>query len=303
MLKIKNMLTHSNTNPNEKFLKFLDSLYVEKGKKNIKLLYRGVNKIKTFNRLGLDVKNNNIKQFAEKLFFFGEKSRYYWNDRLDSTNFDFDINDVSEQMFKYIFLRFNELILKSNKVGTINFLYKNKNATTFFKNLSNVKAFTEISNLFSVNEKQKFRNYYLSLLHQLGDPISRNNSLFVSSSSRKEEAEKFSKNDIIIKFWIPSFSNFNNKNSKEFPIFVGKPYKNQKEISIFSSIFPQFIYSFKYKQIDYINPALSKVQNNELTILSGFDIKQENFIRKLKNETNYESGVITIGITYKKSKL
>ena len=84
------------------FLELLDSF---KEDRLIKLLYRGVTKDFAFKCLNLDLKCNTIDQFAEQLFYFGEKSRYFWNERINSSKqeFNFEINDTSDEFFKYIF--------------------------------------------------------------------------------------------------------------------------------------------------------------------------------------------------------
>jgi len=45
------------------------------------------------------------------------------------------------------------------------------------------------------------RNYYLRILHQLGESNFKNQSNFVSSSEKRKVARKFSKSEIIINFW------------------------------------------------------------------------------------------------------
>jgi hypothetical protein len=81
-----------------------------KAKENnwIILLHRGVSKKFAFEKVSLDIKYNTIEQFAEKLFFFGEKSKYFWNNKINPANsqLQFDINDTSDSFFKYIFKEF-----------------------------------------------------------------------------------------------------------------------------------------------------------------------------------------------------
>lgn len=56
------------------FLKRLDYFKIETG---MKILKRGVSKKFAFKILNLDPKFNSLEQFSEKLFYYGEKSKYF----------------------------------------------------------------------------------------------------------------------------------------------------------------------------------------------------------------------------------
>ena len=69
----------------------------------------------------------------ERLFFYGEKARYFWNEKLNSKEYNFDINETSPAIFEYIFLLFKELMLSPKKDGTKRYMKKNLAISSFFK--------------------------------------------------------------------------------------------------------------------------------------------------------------------------
>lgn len=278
-------------------MEFLNLLKIYKEKGCIKILHRGESKSFAFNCLNLDPRLNDMDEFAESFYFFGSKSKYFWNKKLNpEKDMDFDINDLSESFFEYIFHEFTELIRYGTKVGTSMFFDRNKEPKKNFSQTLNVKPFIEKINQLSSSDKFYVRNYYLRILHQLGESNYKTNSQFVSGSIIEYEAEKFSNNEIMIHFWDLDFNK--QKLPIGIPTFKGKPYRNQKEISVFSAIFPQFIYSFKYKHKTYPNPAILHSNNLELAVLCGLEINQDYFAHRLKNETNYDKGVETDGGKY-----
>jgi hypothetical protein len=276
---------------------FVRELNKEKEAKHIQLLYRGATKKFAFERLGLDLEFSTINQFAEKLFLFGEKSKYFWNEKISSEN-SFEINDTSDVFFEFIFKNFNKLIQSPEKKGSKKYFRKKENHLTidFFKDIRNQEKFIGIINKLSEDRKFDIRNYYLRILHQLGETSYKDVSHFLSSSSSEEETGRFSKKEITIYFWQPKFiSDFSILNINSELLFNGKPYETQKEISPFTSILPHFIYCFKYKETIYFNPAIKEVSIALPSILFGLPINQENFIEELKT-TNYKKGVTTIDL-------
>ena len=267
---------------------FLESLNYYKSNNVIKVLKRGVSKEFAFKNFNLDIKHNSLQQFSERLFYFGEKSKYFWEQKMER---QFSINDFGDNVFKFIFKKLNEIAKHSNpKAGTIIFRNKNRIAFDFFDNPNNLTIFLKKSTELEEFEKKQLRNYYFRIIHQLGETDFANFSINISGSENEFVARKFSKNQIIINYWDFDFNHFSIKEDS-CPIFIGKPYKNQKEISVFGAIFPQYIYSFKYKNEIYYNPALFKNQDFQITVLTGFDIDQTDFKERLKSETNYEMGI------------
>lgn len=282
----------------EDYIRFCDLLKESKEKGILKMLHRGMTKDFAFNELKLDVNFNTIDQFKEKLYFYGEKSKYFWNDKLNTSkdHFEFDINDTSEDFFTYIFKEFNKLIQFHTNQVTTQYFEKNITTISFFSQLRNIKLFLLKINHLSAEERINIRNYYLRILHQLGESTYKKNSQFISSSTSEKVPERLKRNEIIINFWDLDFSRPDI--TADIPKFVGKPYKNQKEISVFTVILPHFIYSFKYQNSTYPNPAIKTTKNLEFAILCGLDIIQENFSENLKKDTNYNKGIETDGKEY-----
>lgn len=254
---------------------------------------RGVTKKFAFNRVNLDLQCNSLNQFAEKLFFYGEKSKYFWEQKLGR---EFSINDIGQDIFKYIFQKFKEISEKEdcNQV-TRTYLKKNKKAFNYFKDAQNIKSFVETIDRQNKETKKHLKNYYFRIIHQLGETDYKKCSLIVSGTTNEEVARRFSNNEIIINFWDFDFNQFNLQLA-DIPFFVGKPYKNQEEISVFGVIFPHYIHSFEYNNQFFYNPALFKGTDYDNMILGGFEIDQKGFVTKLKSDTSYERGLTDNGI-------
>lgn len=250
-------------------------------------LYRGFPKEFGFHKFNLDVQYNNIKQFSERLFYYGEKSKFFWKEKIKS---NFEINDIDNKVFTYIFEKFSEI----NKIENLEcrkkkYIDRNKKSFDFFSNKDNLEIFLKGINNLLDDQKKCLRNYYFRIIHQLGETDYINQSLLVSSSRTEYVAKKFSKGDIIIYFWDFNFDNLPNISGDGIVFFNGKPYKDQKEISVFGAIFPHYIYAFKYKKKYYLNPALEKIDNEDeeamdMAIIFGFDIDQEGFEKKAEKE-------------------
>jgi len=70
-------------------------------------------------------------------------------------------------------------------------------------------------------------------------------------------------------------------------------HSDQEEYSAFSAIFPHYIFSFIYKDVEYFNPYVESCVDIDTCILEGLPINQENFMDRLHKETHYETGVET----------
>lgn len=286
---------------NSSYKKFFSTLEKFKKEKLIVLLHRGMTKKFAFDKFNLDIKFNTIEQFSKMLFFYGEKSRYYWNERINKqkSDFNFEINDTSDSFFEFIFNEFSILIKNPRNDATIKYFQRNKEIADYFGNDKNIKVFLNKIKLLSDDKKIFFRNYYLRIIHQLGETSYKKNSLQISSSKNEKKTKEFSNDEIVINFWDFNFTNQVKHN--ELPIFKGKPYKNQEEITIFSVILPHYIYSFKYNDQIYLNPAIYNTINYDIAILCGLEINQDDIVEKSKSETNYSNIVFTDGKDYWKS--
>lgn len=275
---------------------FCIELEKEKEKKSIFILKRGEQKEFAFRNYNLNTNCHSIEQFAERLFFYGDKSKYFWNKRIHLEGIDFNINDVSPDFFRFIFHQFKQKIESSEKEGSIKYFNKEQNMDTveFFKDDNNAVKFIHAISSITAGEKKTIKNYYLTLLHQLGDSTYKENSIFVSATKSESVAKKFSRGEIIINFWMLNFCIIDKNlmpKHKDIPLFIGKPYKNQKEISVLGVIFPHFIYSFTYNGELYINPAILKIENIRQSIFTGLDINQDDFIKRLNRETNFSKSM------------
>jgi hypothetical protein len=279
----------------EKYKNFIIRLNYFKSKGLIKILHRGLSKEFGFDRFNLNAKDHNLNDFAKLLFYYGDKSKYFWE---QMNGRDFGLNETNDEVFIYIFEIFNQIVQNPIKKGTKLFIDKNKNHFYFFKNISNKDLFiNEIGNITN-NEKLELRNYYFRIIHQLGETTFKNQSLMVSSTENENIAKKrFSKYEIVISFWDFNFNNFSISNIN-LPVFKTKPYRNQKEISVFGAIFPHYIYSVKFKNKEIINPAILENLNLDEVILCGFNINQDRFKDKFKDKTKFEFGIKTNNSKY-----
>lgn len=251
-------------------------------------LYRGVN----IDYLSEKLKSNDIEELGKRLFFIGEKPNHCWNDK-DNYKY-FEINQVDTVVFEYIFNSFSKIKnAKYKNINKVKFINNNKTIFNFFVE-QNKQEF--INSIKKQSNKLQIRNYYFSILHQLGDENYTDISFLVSSTLDIEQAKYFSgennrnRKGIIINFWDKK--NIENNFGEGVICFKGKPFKRQKEVSLFGGIFPHYIYSFEYNGKEYFNPALYSLQDDidiiDCTILfSGFDINQNNFTEKVQKWSSY----------------
>ncbi len=277
------------------YLQFIDRLDYFKKQKVIKILKRGTTKDFAFRQFLLDPDLNTLDEFGEKLFYFGEKSRYFWENKVSNA---FKIGETDAKVFQYIFQEFKRLANSHEiKLGTKTFKENNKLAFDFFAEVSNCDVFKSAADSIKETDKRKYINYYLRVLHQLREFGYENHSINVSGTERESTAMRYARNEIIIDFWDFDFNRFESTNSL-MPSFIGKPYKHEKEISVFGVIFPQFIHSFSYEGVVYCNPNMFKETNLDSMILSGFDIDQSDFKKRFKNETINKTALIKTGGVY-----
>lgn len=270
----------------EKFLKILSD-YSNKDK--VEILHRGFTKEYAFDKFNLDVKYNSIEQFGERLFFFGEKSKYF---QIEKHKLKFELNDISNPIFKQIFDIY--MSLEIDLIPSI--FYENNKKTFEYFTVDNEQNFLKKINSLSEKCQMNLRNYYFSILHQLENNDFKGESFLVSTSSNLSVANGFTlgKGGIIINFW-----NWKSKENmcdfKDLPYFNGVPYPYEDEISIFGAIFPHYIYSFTYEGELYVNPNLFDENDFEIVLFTGFDIDQTDFKAKLEKMTSYKSYLINNG--------
>ena len=280
----------------DKYSHFIKRLQYFQSERLVKILKRGVTKDFAFKLFLLDTNLNTLEQFAKKLFYFGEKSRYFWEKKVDNS---FKIGETDSKVFNFIFSEFKKIANKNEvKLGTQRFKAKNIIAFDYFSNESNRDIFKRTANSIEELDKRKYINYYLRILHQLREFGYENQSINISSTEKESTAQGYAKNEIIIDFWDFDFNHFVSPNIS-MPTFIGKPYKKQKEISVFGVIFPQYIHSFRCGGDIYYNPAMFNKTNVDFMILSGFDIDQSDFDNRFRNETINKTALRKTWETYK----
>lgn len=299
----------------EKFKSFYD--YLSKNSKYAKIIYRGENYSNLKEKLNLSGDCDYFK-LSQTVFLIGEKGRVYrteYKNKIMDKSKIYPIDYIGEDLFNKIFDKFNSILLNKNNNPIIeNFISNNLEFSDYFKSKSdNKKKFTSrINAIDNCSEKIKVRDYYLSLLHKIGNIGFYNNSFFLSTTTKFKEAIRFAENPensskIIFVSWIkyPLNNigiNFNYLNLfKNRILQIGLPFyektffPSQAEISIKGGLLPHFILGYVRleEKIFEINPNFfSSKKSIKNTIKNGFDIDQENFSEFL-NKTDY-SGFFTL---------
>lgn len=280
---------------------FKRGLELRQKKGLIQLLYRGQSKEMAFRFFNLDPKYNQIEQYKNFIFYYGDKACSFWCD-----NVKFDINEISEDVFNLIFDNvFSFLKNKKISKSSEEFYRSNKESILFFQKEMNKNIFLDRIRKLDNYQKFSLRNNYFKLLHQLEIKPYKEMSVFVSASLEKSEAYSFAgKNGIIIYFWSP-ISSEQNEIFPDLPFFIGDPIPAEQESSILGAIFPHYIYAFEYKEKIHYNPKIDEISRSEVqsVIQNGFEINQEDFKQRAKDETNYRSYVQTDGDSYEKIDL
>ncbi|WP_159478947.1 hypothetical protein [Chryseobacterium sp. 18068] len=255
--------------------------------KVISIYFRGINAKDAFGIFKQEPQESNIRSFAEKIFFFGAKSEHYWKNDVQNK---IPINEVGEKVFEYLFTKYRKL--KNSKDPEIKaFIEKNPDNFEMFFDVKRKKEFINLCMNQSLEDIKKTKNYLFMILHRIGNFTSyKKKSHFVSSTSKLDISKKFSEDGIIIKFWDPHNLGQGYKGVVSFNEII---HSGQKEYSVFSAIFPHYIFSFTYKSIEYFNPYIESCVDVDTCILEGFPINQENFMKRLYEETHYEAAVET----------
>lgn len=241
-----------------------------------------------FEQYKLDSKKNTPCQFAERLFYYGDKAKSFWKFQC---NRPYGINEVSDKVFSLIFKEFYQILQKASvNTQTDKYIAKNSRWFAFFSNKSNQEIFLKTVKLYNDSERLIIRNYYFSIIHQLNESNFNDSSVLISSTTNENEANKFSggSKGIKIFFWQPNLKK-NRPVFKDLPIFNGNPYESQKEIPVFGVIFPNYIYKFTHNGETYLNPAIFKLTDFEIAMFTGLPVDNEDIDTKKNDETIYKS--------------
>lgn len=220
--------------------------------RRIQTLTRGDNLENLFTKLNVfyDRNNPDYTQLLEKLFMVGEKGKHFYADQLlenNRTN-NFRIDECSPSALKSIFDNLNESVKNKNPQNVAFFASNQKFKLYFQDKKTNKRSFVDAILSSGIKEQLYFRNYYLTLLHQLGAFGYRDNSHLVSTTRNPQIARKFAgarsvSEKIKIHLWQPVVNQKVRFERYSLPRYKGKPYTRQQEVSLLAGIFPQYISS------------------------------------------------------------
>ncbi len=291
---------------------------------DIQLFYRGTledllkKRIKKISKKGED---NGKMRF---LFSFGEKSKSYLKEnikkQIETNDFLDLIQDVSDEAFKKIFIKIRTVLTKKRKEVVINFKNLNPLFKEYFCRNENQNDFINKIGKFNFLDKFKVKNYYIRLLHTIGEMGNYNELSFcVSLSTELKVAEDFSTKDgIILYYWLPKpLERFGTSieiihTSSEFillkglPIYFSDYYPKQKEFTLTGGLFPHYIIGYRKNNLFVCNPhILNSFQTFDDTFIdNGLEINQENLKQSLEQNSDYGKMLQVFGsVIYRDTKL
>jgi len=260
-----------------------------------RLVFRREEKRNLYKQLNCDFE----ELLFSRLFYFGEKAKYYHKEFLERKEFSYDISncgsDVAENIFSQI-----EKELSKNHPRIIDFINREKAFPNFFLKNQNRVHFVEI-----LTGNIKFRDYYLAFLHTLGHRP-KAPTHFTSTSTRLQLTIEGKPADLIILYALPSLYNgfavraYGHRGvdtiedclqKNALPVCRRWVYDEQLEISAKSGLFPQLIWGvFDLTRKRFIvNPHMFE-PNQPLPNLF-LRIDQSDFEKRLA-DTNYHMGTL-----------
>jgi hypothetical protein len=267
---------------------------------SVKLIYRGDSLYKLYKRFGIidDKTSENRNELLKRIFLIGDKARYFYKDEILKTN-EYERNialtDSDDEIIDRIFLQINSAI-KSSKEYLSNYFELNKSIKDYFGSLKNRKLFVDSIN--ATKDKFRYRNYYLTILHQLYFIEYKNNTHFVSTSTKFEIAKSFAgKNGVVIHCWLPVLKLKRlllKKNS--LPRQTEVAFNEQYEISLTAGILPHYIIGVEFLADNefYFNSNILENEINQGILMFGLDINQGNFFTVLK-KTSFRKSFFVAG--------
>lgn len=284
----------------EKFNSFLLQFARLSNSRNITPIYRGEKKATLYAKLGIPYKSgqtDNHRELLERLFMIGDKSKSYLSKEhfgLKRT-WQFEINECDEGAYGYIFDTMCECIKKIKSKNVNTFFDNNTDFTTYFKNKAgNKEHFISTACLLPQEKKLAMRDYYLKLLHQIGSIHYRDRSNLTSTSRNYAEAKRFgggseAEGAVVIHAWEPVVAKFFTNKKYGLPVYKGRPFRSQQELSLLAGIFPHYIIGLEVlpERKMYINPNLFENRINGDTFFDGFAIDQRRF-EVIIQQTNYD---------------
>lgn len=285
-------------------------LYFNANPNKIRVIYRGENYESLKNKLNL-LDNEDYIRLSYFVFLIGDKGRTYrktYREKIKNKNKVYSIDCIDDSFFENIFLKMRKILSNRNKPEIIRFNEANGILSEYFLNTSNKMDFiNKIKLITNDKEKIKIRDYYLSLMHQIGQIGFYNNSFFTSTSFDYNKAIHFAENHsssekIIFVSWVKypqnnigvSFNYLNNakiliKNS-QIPNYNISFFPEQKEFAVKGGLLPHYILGYiKVDKNEFeINPNFFFTKKSHDDILrNGFDIDQSDFHEAL-DQTDYK---------------
>lgn len=292
----------------EKLTAFI--LYLNANSTKIRVIYRGENYESLKNKLNLTDDEDYIR-LSYFIFLIGDKGRTYrksYREEIKNKNKVYSIDCTEDTFFENIFLKMRKILSNSKKPEIINFNAKNDILSKYFLNTNNkIDFLNKINAITNDKEKIKIRDYYLSLMHQIGKIGFYNNSFFTSTSFDYNKAIYFAENDsssekIIFVSWVKyplnnigvSFNYLNNAKSliksSQLPNYNTSFFPRQKEFAVKGGLLPHYILGYiKVDKNEFeINPNFffTKKSFDEI-LINGFDIDQSDFHEAL-TQTDYK---------------
>lgn len=288
---------------------FLVGLAGSSSKKKHQLIFRGENYQSLKSKFKLTGDELNFHHLSDMLFMIGEKGRGYrksYRDKIKKYKL-FSITDSSSELFKYIFLKYRDVLSIMNYQVTDKFKRENVLFTDFFLNKKNEQFFVETIMTFTKGKREIARDFYLKPLHQIGQSGYYNNSVYLSTTPEIKVANYFSNykdssSPVIIVGWIGATMKNNSfgltyaDKAKTFldgvklPVYSGVFFPKQKEVTLRGGMFPHYIlgYILKERMEFNLNPHFFSTEKSFTEIIkNGFDIDQTHFFEALR-QTDYE---------------
>lgn len=275
--------------------------------KKINLFYRGVDEEHLKKRVKKSFRKGGDNGKMRYLFEYGEKAKSYLKESVkkqaDTNNFISLIQDVSDEVFKKIFCKIREVLTMKRKDVVKNFKNSNPAFKDYFYDKENHQDFLAKIQRLNYFEKFNVRNYYLRLLHTIGEIGNYNElSLCVSLSTNLEVANDFAgQKGIILFYWLPnpierfgtSIEIIHQSSSfigeKGLPIYFSDYFPKQKEFCLTGALLPHQLIGYQKNKDFIFNPHLlnSNQEFDEDFVEDGLEINQEKFEESIIRDSEY----------------
>jgi hypothetical protein len=261
--------------------------------KEITAIYRGEDCKIICIKLGVDLKHGGLQQLSQRIFLYGDKSKYYFSKNyFEKEGGTFTIDSIDKDMVNQLFKLIQKSIKNKHAVHEA-FYNKNNQLKEYFLNQDNKSDFYNKLQSIQKAKALAVRNYYLKLVHQFGPKGYKTKSHHVSTTRNKHIANEFA-TDIIIHGWDATRKiNSIILKKLDLPIANGTPYP-QEEISIIGGLLPHYIIGVEFikKKIFLLNPFIFRAKITDQLFINGLPIDQSKFFVEL-NKTGHSHGFVS----------